>query len=180
MKPGRLHYFFAREWPEGLTCLVVFTLLVPWFVAGMHIHPAEWGNRTNVVWILIQIPIVLTLAVFAAVFIALCVWVPIHERRASINGAPFRCGDRDRILVGKYRDRVVLVRGPGLGKTLSLELGETNKEPNRFWYFPHQLWRENEPAETNPAAPSVPESPPAASVSYEGDRAASAKVDESR
>ena len=69
MKPGRLHYFFAREWPEGLTCLVVFTLLVPWFVSGMHIHPAEWGNRTNVVWILIQIPIVLTLVAFVLGFV---------------------------------------------------------------------------------------------------------------
>lgn len=132
-----------------LSFLVVFSVLVNWMLRSWHRHPAEWGNWIAVVCIVIETLIQAIFVAFAAGIITAFFWGPIHERRASINGAPFQKGDRVRILVGKYRDRVVVVRGRGPGITLRVDSGEGEQDSIADCFFPYQLLSEDDPGWTS-------------------------------
>jgi hypothetical protein len=109
VKPSCTQYVFAKNWPLkaflGLAAVlgVVFAVITcqP-TVAVFH----DWQYLLLFVVCLVGAPILFFLA---AVPIATVVLTPLYQIRARRNGAPFRAGDRVRILAGPHRDRLVRV-----------------------------------------------------------------------
>jgi hypothetical protein len=155
MKPTRLHYFFAREWPPLLAGVVVCLRFFTWIV-GPSIYRIvvlrDWGQLPWLaVYLFIAVP---SAPCIALLFMAFILGPIYHWRAAKFNGAPFRPGDRVRILVGPHRDRVTRVRSLARYDLLCVELGEEKGAPIERAFTDVQLLREEDPGRQEGAAPS--------------------------
>ncbi|MFQ5962438.1 MAG: hypothetical protein ACE5MG_13695 [Candidatus Methylomirabilales bacterium] len=112
MKPSRMQYFLARDWPVNVL-LGMLTILIPAaaIVSLGSPEPSLFTQGSYLIWfVLIVFVLMALLAGFlCALIIAWPIVGIISGLQAELNGAPFHVGDRVRILVGPHRDRVVEV-----------------------------------------------------------------------
>jgi hypothetical protein len=109
VKPSRVQYLFAKNWPAKVYFSVVVLSSV-WFVFALFRPVGDMFTH----W---QSAVTFVVSILAAPVFGLCIslplakliLLPIYYLRGKLNGAPFRVGDRVRILVGPYRDRVAEV-----------------------------------------------------------------------
>jgi len=143
MTPSRAHYFFAKHWPVRLWMAAIG--LASGLAALLACAP---GAEVLKDWAAFR---AIALVVAMAMFLGWCVAIlagwfvlgPIYYDRAVKNGAPFQVGDRVRVLVGPYRDRVSRVYALWQANTVRVELGEREKEKLRDIFSPNQLLRED-------------------------------------
>ena len=105
VKPSRLQYFFARDWPTKIW-LAGVPLLCGLIAAG-YCYPTFKSSG-----IFLSIGIILlamVLGFFASIPVGWFVLGPLYFDRSRKNGEPFRDGDMVQILVGPHRDQVVRV-----------------------------------------------------------------------
>ncbi|MGZ4964363.1 MAG: hypothetical protein ACXWKG_11690 [Limisphaerales bacterium] len=107
MKPSPINYIFARDWPlKGY--------LSAWAILGVVIvvsvcqpSRAMFSDWTFCLLFFLSLLIAPVLFGFLSLPMAFMVLGPIYFLGGRLAGAPFRAGDRVRILVGPHRDRVV-------------------------------------------------------------------------
>jgi hypothetical protein len=109
MKPKPIHYFFAKDWP-------IKGYFGAWAVAGVVMVVSEcqpsramlgdWSYCALFIMALLVAPIFFA---FLSIPVAFLFLGPFYHLGDRLAGAPFRVGDRVRILVGPHRDRVVEV-----------------------------------------------------------------------
>jgi hypothetical protein len=116
MRPTRIQYFFARDWPGKLWFVVVPTLV------AMFYHSAAPTSLSWLNWVL---------GVLGGFLVALLVGWPVlgaaSYDRLRKNGGPFKVGDMVQILVGPHRGRVTRVYSLWQGDAVRVELGEKEK-----------------------------------------------------
>jgi len=106
VKPSFVQYLFAKNWPAKIY-ISVAALSSVWAVFALCQPVGEMFTN----W---QTAVIFVVSIIAAPVLGFCVALgfgylilrPIYYFRAKLNGAPFHVGDRVRILVGPYRDRV--------------------------------------------------------------------------
>jgi hypothetical protein len=109
MKPSRIHYFFAEEWPARLWLMTGPVLEGLFALRACHPTLALLGDWSSIPrWVGISV-LGLLLAFFAPILLGWFVIAPLYYIRSVDNGEPFREGDLVHILVGHHRDRVVRV-----------------------------------------------------------------------
>jgi len=107
MKLMPIRYIYARDWPlKGY--------FGAWAVFGivMVIHECQpsramfgdWAFCALFIAALVVAPVFFA---FASILVSFVFFVPIYYLGDRLAGAPFRAGDRVRILVGPHRNRVV-------------------------------------------------------------------------
>jgi hypothetical protein len=104
-----MQYLFAKDWPLKVYFAVVAILGV--WVAVVTCHPsvAMFRDWLYLLLFIVSIVVAPVLFCFLSLPCACMVLGPLYYFRARLNGAPFRVGDRVRILVGPHRDRIVQV-----------------------------------------------------------------------
>jgi hypothetical protein len=152
MKPTRLHYFFASDFPPNLVGGALLWWLVAVVVRMIYrfaISPLrDW---MEFMWLIIMILIVFPAGACGILLFLLFFVAPIYHWRAAKNGAPFRPGDRVRILVGPYRDRVAQVYAEWRYNQVRVDLGELEKALHRDHFAPYQLLRDDGPTQPSDA-----------------------------
>ncbi len=109
MKPTRMHYFYAQNWPAWIW-FALAPLLCVWIMASALGPPPDFSTlgaeaKSN----LVLLGFAWLLGFLVAVLLGWFIFGPIYHYRAELNGAPFQPGDRVQILVGRDRGRVVRV-----------------------------------------------------------------------
>ena len=157
MKPTRAQYFFAGSRlltvPFQVFCFLLFVgapLYFAYVVAG---HLARVYQPISDIWNLVRLSFFVIIALLlgfllsliVASFLAMILWPimqPFFKVRDLKNGAPFRVGDRVRILAGRHKDRVVRVYSEWRHDSVRVELGEREKEKFTDIFSSRQLLRE--------------------------------------
>jgi len=137
MPPSRLQLFFARDWP-----LKIWFTLIPLLFVITSMRVCGWPPAIGFLGLLFIVVVSFVAGVFSALLSALFILGPLYHDRALKNGAPFRIGDRVRILVGPHRGRVTRVYSTWQGDTVRVELGEEAKAGFTDIFGPHKLVRE--------------------------------------
>ena len=109
MKLAPIRYAFARDWPfKGY--------LTAWAILGVVMVVLECPPSREMFsdWIysalfIVSLLLAPVLFAFCSLPVAFIVLGPLYYFGDRLAGAPFRVGDRVRILVGPHRDRVVEV-----------------------------------------------------------------------
>ena len=109
MKPARIHYFIAQQWPTKIW----LTAIPSAFVVGAAyssweflVSPIGWTDR------LLFLGFSLVVAILGYLIGFVVGWPllgPMYYDRSLKNGEPFHEGDMVQILVGPYRDCIVRV-----------------------------------------------------------------------
>ena len=118
MKPSRLQFFFAQDWP-----LRIWLILIPTCCAVASLYYCGWPPGMGLLWLLVIAALALAAGFFLAILVGLFVLGPIYCDRAVKNGAPFRVGDRVLILAGSHRGQVSKVYSAWQGDSIRVELG---------------------------------------------------------
>jgi len=109
MKPTRIHYFYAQNWPAWIWFAVAPLLGVLIMASALGAPPdlTTLGAEAKIYFFLLGLAWIL--GYLAAGLLGWFLLGPIYHYRAELNGAPFQPGDRVQILVGRDRGRVVRV-----------------------------------------------------------------------
>lgn len=110
MKPTRLHYFYAHNWPARL-----WVLAVPF--AGAGLMAAALGPVPDLATplsraargYLLLLALGALLGYFIGGLLGVFVLGPLYHHRSQSNGAPFVVGDRVLVLRGRDRGQVLAV-----------------------------------------------------------------------
>ena len=182
MKPTRAQYFFAGSRLLKVLLQVLFFLLFvgapvcfAYVVAGLLAHVYQplsdiWNLVRLAFFVIVALLLGVLLVLVAGSCLAGIFWPilrPFFEARDVKNGAPFRVGDRVRILAGRHKDRVVRVYSDWRYDSVRVELGEKEKEKFTDIFSSLQLLREDvepdaapnsRPPSQLPNSPAVPSS----------------------
>lgn len=109
MKPSRMQYIFAKDWPLKAYFSVAAMLGLWAAVATCQPSMALFSDWLYLLLFIVSIVVTPVLAFFLSLPCAWMVIGPLYYLRARLNGAPFHIGDRVRILVGPHQDRTVQV-----------------------------------------------------------------------
>ena len=109
VKPTRLQYFFAGNWPV-IIWMVSFTILCP-LAVGFGYWPIVdlYGDWNHWLVFLGVVLLAFPLGYFGAILVGWFVIGPLFYDRSVKNGEPFHEGDLVHILVGSHRDHVARV-----------------------------------------------------------------------
>lgn len=109
MKPTRIHYFYAQNWPARILfwmfpmlCAVLMAIALG---APPNLHDFGADARSY----LLLIGLAWLIGYFVAPLLGWFILGPIYHHRAELNGAPFQAGDMVELLVGRERGQVVRV-----------------------------------------------------------------------
>ena len=144
VKPSRMQYIFARDWPKK-AYFILAALLGIW-AAINHCQPS-WVVFSDWQYALLFIFSIVVAPVFTYYVSLTCAWLvlgPMYRLRAKLNGAPFLAGDRVRILAGPHRDCVVpiyAVRGERGQVCVELPVRAKSEENDVFFFT--QICRES-------------------------------------
>ena len=109
MKPSRLHYFVAGEWPSKIW-VTVFSAGFAFYAASSYwqlvVSPTRWTDPLIVLGYSVLFAI---LGYFVSILVGWPVLAPMYYDRSLKNGEPFHIGDMVQVLVGPHRDRIVRV-----------------------------------------------------------------------
>ena len=132
MKPTRMQYIFAGDWPCRIVLTVittVITVLLPLAVISGVPTPEEYSGWLNLLIVAGFFLISLPIGFLSSLVIGWPIICILYGIRAKINGAPFHKGDLVHILVGSHRDRIVRVYEIWESRNQVLvELGAKEKE----------------------------------------------------
>jgi hypothetical protein len=109
MKPSRTQYIFARNWPLKACWLAVTIVSVSVAASVCQPNKAFFHDWIYTSLFLVSVLLAPILGFFLSLPFTWLVIDPLYNFRATLNGAPFRPGDRIRILVGPCRGQVVRV-----------------------------------------------------------------------
>jgi hypothetical protein len=109
MKPTRVHYFYAQNWPGWIWIVVFPVLSVALMAIGLGRPPEMVGLDADAKAYLVLLGIALVLGICVAALLGPFILGPLYHYRAEVNGYPYRPDDRVEILVGANRGRVVRV-----------------------------------------------------------------------
>lgn len=109
MKPSRIHYFVAKEWPSKIW-LTAFSLGFALWAASscwsLLVSPTRWTDPLIFFGCSLLAAL---LGYFVSILVGWPILGPMYYDRSLKNGEPFRPGEMVHILVGPYRDRIVRV-----------------------------------------------------------------------
>ncbi len=109
MKPSRLHYFVAGDWPSKIWT-TVFSVGFACFAASscwqLLILPTRW---TDLLFVFGYLVIFALLGYLVSILVGWPILGPMYYDRSVKNGEPFQTGDTVQVLVGPHRDRIVRV-----------------------------------------------------------------------
>jgi len=125
MKPTRVHYFYAQNWPARIWIVIIPSLCVVLMARALGTPPKIGGFQADARSYLILLAIAWLLGLCVAALLGTFILAPLYRYRAQLNGYPFQPGDRVEILVGASRGRVVhVVEVCDWRGSLRLDLGE--------------------------------------------------------
>jgi hypothetical protein len=110
MKPTRLHYFYAHNWPARIW-FGLFTFGPVLLMAGALGTPPPdlLGLGADAKRYLFLLGITWLLGFFGGGLLGWFILGPLYHYRAELNGYPFQTGERVQILVGAKRGRVARI-----------------------------------------------------------------------
>ena len=167
MKPTRGQYFFAGSRLLKVPLQVLFFLLfvgTPVYFAYVvgrllaHVYQPLfdiWNLVRLAFFVIVALLFVFLLLLVAGSCLAGVFWPMVRsffEARDLENGAPFRVGDRVRILAGRHKDRVVRVYSDWRYDSVRVELGEMEKEKFTDIFSSLQLAREDVEPDAAPSS----------------------------
>jgi hypothetical protein len=145
VKPSKLQYFFARDWPTKIWLVGVpflFGLL------ALNSYPfTSVGDLSGILLFIAILLLALVLGFFVSLAVGLFVLGPLYYDRSRKNGEPFHEGDMVQILVGSHRDKVVRVyRALDMASwagahRIWLDLGEEEKKSGKDVFKSYQIVR---------------------------------------
>jgi hypothetical protein len=109
MKPTRMHYFYAQNWPAWIWFTVAPLLCVLIMANALGTPPHLYALGVEAKSYLFLLGLAWLLGYLVAGLLGWFIFGPVYHYRAELNGAPFQPGDRVQILVGRDRGRVVRV-----------------------------------------------------------------------
>jgi hypothetical protein len=148
-----IRYVFARDWPLKGYLVVSAGSCLAAAVHACQPSIALFKDWRYALLFLVATVVAPVLGFFLALPFASIVIGPFYHFQAWRNGAPFRPGDRVRILVGPHRDRITRVRSRWQGDSLRVELGPEEDETFNDIFSPTQLL--SEPNAEPDAAPNA-------------------------
>jgi hypothetical protein len=102
-----IQYAFARNWPLRAYLSVWAIAGVMFAVGGCQPTLRLFSDWRYCLLFTLSVLIAPLLFVFLSLPLAFLILGPVYSLGERLAGAPFRVGDRVRILVGPHRDRVV-------------------------------------------------------------------------
>jgi hypothetical protein len=109
VKPTRLHYFYAQNWPAWIWFTAIPLLAVLLMAKALGTTPDLSALEVEAKSYLFLLGITWLLGFCVAGLVGWFILGPLYHYRAELNGYPFRPGDRVEILVRANRGRIVLV-----------------------------------------------------------------------
>lgn len=144
MKPTRIQYFFAQDWPLKIwLTLSVLVFSVAAVRAGdlSLVTLKNWQLLLSLIW---NFFIWALLGFFVGLLSGSVLLPPLYRYRAIKNGGPFKQGDIVQILVGSYRGQIARIYSSWQGDSVRVELGEQAKEGFNDVFAQTQLLRVTE------------------------------------
>ena len=139
MKPSRIHYFVAGDWPSKIWA-TVFPVGFACFAASscwqLLLSPTRWTDPLFVLGYLVSFAL---LGYFVSILVGWPILGPLYYARSLKNGEPFHIGDKVQVLSGPHRDRIVRVVNVfdiadwAGGHRIEVELGAAVKEDHRVF-----------------------------------------------
>ncbi len=152
MKPTRMQYFFASDWPCRIVLTVittVITLLLPIAVITGP-TPEEYSGWLNLLIVAGFCLISLPIGFLSSLVIGWPIICILYSFRSEMNGAPFHKGDLVHILVGPHRDRLVSVSEVWRRSDhqhpyqVRVELGAKEKEEEKDLFASDEICKEQD------------------------------------
>ena len=109
MKPTRVHYFYAQNWPAWIWIVIIPTLCVVLMARALGPPPEIAGFQAEAKNYLFLLGSALLLGICVAALLGPFILGPLSHYRAELNGYPFQPGDWVEILVGANCGHVVQV-----------------------------------------------------------------------
>lgn len=141
VKAAPIRYAFARDWPLKAYLGLCSALCLAAAVYACQPSPTLFKDWLYVLVFLAVIVVAPVLGFFLALPFAFAIVGPFYHLQACRNGSPFKPGDRVRVLVGPYRNRLTQVRSRWQGDSLRVELGPEADETYKDIFVPTQLLR---------------------------------------
>lgn len=145
MKPTRMQYFFAQDWP--LKFWFVGVMVFAAIAAGCACQPSlalfkDWHFLVLFIFAILVAPV---FAFFLSLPITWLIVGPFYYARAKLNGAPFQVGDHVQILAGPHRDKIGKIYSAWQGGTFRVELGSEAEKSYKDVFSETQLVRITKP-----------------------------------
>jgi hypothetical protein len=162
MKPTRLHYFYAYNWPKWLWITLVPLACVALMAGALGPPPALLPPGAEGKGYLLLLGLAWLLGFTGGLLPGWFILGPIYFHRAQLNGAPFHPGDEVEILVGRCRGRVVRVLdAENWQGSVRVDLGEAERgRRSRLWtgdiFQPTQLLKVARGTQASAAAAEPP------------------------
>jgi hypothetical protein len=139
VRPSRVHYFYADNWPQRLWgCAAVALSIVGWWHAGGWVALL---NGTNWLLAIVALVVFAALGLIAGLVVFVPIGIPLYHERMLKNGGPFQPGDTVQILSRSHRGRVSRVYAEWQGGTVRVELGDQAKETFKDIFHHSELLR---------------------------------------
>ncbi len=128
MRPTRIHYFYAQNWPLKLWfCFaILLTTIIVLTLSDLTITALQnWRAVARLFAILVLGPLI---GFFVGLLFSSLIVSPLYFSQLEKNGGPFQIGDQVEILVKPHRGRIVRVYALGQGYSVRVELGAAERE----------------------------------------------------
>jgi len=106
MKPNRIQYIFAKDYPLAAWFLAFALFSAALVIKECQPSTAVFLDLPYLLLFLFSLLLAPVLGFFLSLPFAWVLVRPLYDFRARLNGAPFYPGDRVRILVGPHCGRV--------------------------------------------------------------------------
>ena len=109
MKPSRLQYFVAGDWPSKIWVTAIpigFACFAAPSCWQLLLSPTRWTDPLIALGYLVLFAF---LGYFVSILVGWPILGPMYYDRSLKNGEPFHIGDVVQVLVGPHRDRIVRV-----------------------------------------------------------------------
>ena len=149
MKPSRIHYFVAAQWPSRIWLTAFPAASFAWSASlcwPLLVSPTKWTDPLVFFGCAL---LAAALGFFVSIIVGWPILGPMYYDRSLKNGEPFHTGEMVHILVGPHRDRVVPVveafdfADYAGAHRIRVDLGENAKETESL-FSSHEILRVSE------------------------------------
>jgi hypothetical protein len=158
VKKSAIQYIFARSWPRKAYFSAAAAFGVWSAVVACQPSMAMFGDWEYLLLFVVSVVVAPILAFFLSLLLIPLGMAQLYYWRGRLNGAPFKVGDRVRILVGQHRGRITRVYSMWQGDSVRVELGKEAEHTHADIFEPTQLVRETdaEPGAAPNGRPATP------------------------
>jgi hypothetical protein len=147
MMAKRIHYFYAQNWPMKIWFGLSLSLCVVIVLGASDLTVAKLGDWHAFSRLAVIVALALLIGFGIAFVFSWLILSPLYRDRLQKNGGPYQIGDLVEILHGPHRGKVVRVYSLGQGYSVSVELGDKEKESGKDIFAGTRLLLKNRHSE---------------------------------